>query len=163
MITPYFQTQKLNYKLLSTDSLNLLRNYVDNEPDPYQFSVKYKNNQITNRSKNKFSPYLNLVKPFTNILNNLDFIRIAGGRIDPNQLLTSNFSYRKQVRILIPLYDYSRNEKIFSIGKDTVGLNSTLVYSSVPSYKVTNNFNTKFSYIIYVVRNDIEEVKNILQ
>lgn len=161
MITTYFQTQKLNYKLLSTDSLNLLRNYIDNEPDPYQFGIKFENHQITNR--NKFLPYLNLLKPFTNILNNLDLIRIAGIRIDPNQSLTSNFSFRKQVRILIPLYDYSRNEKIFSIGKDTVGLNSTLVYSSVPSYKVTNNFNTKFSYIIYVVGNDIEEIKNILQ
>lgn len=160
MITTYFQTQKLNYKLLSTDSLNILRNYVDNEPNPYQFGIKFKNNQITNR--NKFSPYLNLIKPFTNILNNLDLQRIAGIRIDPNQSRTSN-GFRKQVRILIPLYDYSRNEKIFSIGKDTIGLNSTLVHSSVPSYKITNNFNTKFSYIIYVVGNDIEEIKNILQ
>lgn len=159
-----FQTKNVNYKMLSKDSLDVVRQFVLTESKIYGVGLHYLPDKPINRS-HVWKPYTNLLKPITNYFKekDLSITTLAPIRIEAN---TKNIPYRignrvngTNTMIYIPLFDYSRTQKIIHFRNDQFALNSSLVFDYSLYRQEVNEYNTKFCCLIYAFNNTIDIVK----
>ena len=159
-----FQTKNLNYKMLSKDSLDAVRQYVLTENNFFDTGKSYLLTAHKNRS-DKWKPYINLLRPITNYLTEkeLNVTIIASNRIDPNyKKIAPKIANKKNgtnTIILIPLFDYSREQKIVKFRNSQFALNSTLVFNHSLHRQWINEYNTKFCFLSYGLNESIDIVK----
>ena len=165
-----FQTKNINYKMLPNDSLKLLRTFALNQPDLDSLRVRYDNDIGWKYKSQKFGPYLNLLKPITNEIRdrNLDIFMIMLRRIEPNFIMNRFGGNKRDFDIktlmLVPLFDYSRTEKIYEYEfNKSVALNSTTCVKTGSFRSINNPYNTKFCYILYMLKQPIDIVEQRMQ
>ena len=161
-----FQTKNINYKMLPNDSLKLLRTFALNQPDLDSLRVRYDNDIGWKYKSQKFGPYLNLLKPITNEIRdrNLDIFMIMLRRIEPNFIMDRSGRSKRDFDIktlmLVPLFDYSRTEKIYEYELNkSVALNSTTCVKTGSFRSINNPYNTTFCYILYMLKQPIDVVE----
>ena len=180
-----FQTKSIRYSLLSKDSLDLLLDYVKktnsivNQKKYYKgmehrpvFLNGYTNWQGNSTSNLAFKPYINLLAPIKDKLenNNLRLVFVGFHKIDPNTPKRRSHAWRmlqsKKTKVnsimLIPLEDYSRTEKIYSINNKLVALNSTVVVGPNEFNYFENPYNNTYCLIAFGLENTIGDIQNNL-
>ena len=162
-----FQTKNVNYKMLSNDSLDAVRQFVLTESKIYGVGLHYSSHKPINRSL-IWKPYTNLLKPITNYFKekDLSITALVPMRIEAN---TKNTPYKRansvngtNTMVLIPLFDYSRTQKILHFRSDKFALNSSLVFDHSLYRQEVNEYNTKFCFLIYGLNDNIDIVKERL-
>jgi len=160
-----FQTKNLNYKMLSKDSLDAVREFVVTENHLFDKGISYLSHAPVNRS-HRWKPYTNLVRPITNYLKekDLNITALGANRIEPNTKKNVFFMPNKNngtnTVILLPLFDYSREQKVlhFIKTKSKIALNSTLVFDHSLQRHWVNEYNTKFCFLVYGLNESISIV-----
>ena len=192
-----FHTKNINYKMLSKDSLDAVRKFVTTEKHLFDMGISYLPHKPKNQS-HRWKPYTNLLRPITNYLKekDLNITIIGSNRIEgntkrnsfkvPNKVNGSNttifiplFDYSREQKILhfantncalnstlmlVPLFDYSRTEKIYEYEfNKSVALNSTTCVKTGSFRSINNPYNTKFCYILYMLKQPIDIVEQRMQ
>lgn len=158
-----FHTKNINYKMLSKDSLDAVRKFVTTENNLFNTGISYLPHAPINRSY-IWKPYTNLLKPITNYIKEKGFniTALGSNRIEGNTKKRPFFMPNKvngtNTVILIPLFDYSREQKILHFTNTNCALNSTLVFDHSLHRCWVNESNTKFCFLVYGLNESINVV-----
>lgn len=158
-----FYTKNINYKMLSKDSLDAVRKFVTTEKHLFDMGISYLPHKPKNQS-HRWKPYTNLLRPITNYLKEKDLnITIIGsnrieGNTKRNSFKVANKVNGSNTTIFIPLFDYSREQKILHFANTNCALNSTLVFDNSLYRRWVNESNIKFCFLVYGVSESISIV-----
>ena len=160
-----YYTKSITYNLLPNDSLNEIRAWAETHRDPYSNPVWF--NKPNVYKKTGFRPYINLIKPILDKFEekNLKPEFASSSRIDPNSSKIG-FMYRggSEVNtiVYVPLRDYSRNEKIWTINKRQYGFNTTFIVDKKMTKSIHNNSNNIYSFLVFGLQKNYNDVIGIL-
>lgn len=174
-----FQTKSINYSLLAKDSLTLLRDYVGQQKflkgaEHRPVFLNGHTNWIGDVliENKEFKPYLNLLKPIIEKLenNNMRIVFVGYQKIDPNTPKTRKHSWRmlqsKKTAVnsmmYIPLEDYSRTDGIWCINNKLTALNTTIVVGPNELNYFENPNNNTYCLIGIGLENTTDEVQSNL-